>query len=577
MRRGILALVAFAVAASAAVATPTHVGVAVPMRDGVVLRCDVFLPRTPGPFPALLHRTPYDRRGADEATFVAKAVDRGYAIVVQDVRGRYGSDGEFEPYRNEGRDGYDTIEWIASQFWSDGNVGTFGLSYPGAVQWLAATESPPHLKAMAPAMTFSTPRNFFYSGGVFDLSWIPWIWNNIAPDVRRKKGLDGPKATKEAAAEWKRSGDAFRRRLPLKALSELRSVAPYYFTWLDHAPSDPWWDWAEIRGKYEKVNAAVLNLSGWHDEAYGPEGAATNHLGLVASRASQDRKRTHLVLGPWAHGVPGLGKTRFGEREMGAAAAIDYDALLLRFFDHYVRGIDNGFDREPPVRAFVMGENRWIEGEGWPFADATEQTLYLAGGGGRRHALLTALSKGGPSSTAFVSDPARPVTDRFASNQGAHDYRYLLDRRDVAVFETPPLDRDLRVVGAVRAEIHVSSDAPDADLWAKVLDVAPDGTALSLMNPGNDVQRISFRDGGPRQLLRSGEIVAVRFDKLFIGNLFRRGHRLRLVLMPSFFPHFSQNLHTGELENDSSRTRRARIEIRHSATHPSRLILPVLP
>jgi len=199
-------------AALTALAVPAVVvdrDVPVRMRDGVVLRADVWRPAA-GRSPVLVYRTPYDRRLAqDDGSTVARAAARGYAVVVQDVRGRYGSEGEFDPYRNEGRDGYDTIEWAAAQPWSDGSVGTFGLSYPGAVQWLAAVESPPHLKAMAPAMTFSTPRNFFYSGGVFDMSWTAWIWNNIAPDVRARRGLPGPRTGEEARAAWQKwLGDA---------------------------------------------------------------------------------------------------------------------------------------------------------------------------------------------------------------------------------------------------------------------------------------------------------------------------------------------------------------------------------
>lgn len=173
--------------------------VAVPMRDGVILRANVWRPRDDAKHAVLVYRTPYGKREDTVGdTIFAKAVARGYVVVMQDVRGRYASDGEFNPYFQEGKDGYDTIEWAARQPWSDGNVGTFGLSYPGAVQWLAAIESPPHLKAMVPAMTFSTPRNFFYSGGVFDGSWIGWIWSNIAPDARVKKNLTGPKNGREA-------------------------------------------------------------------------------------------------------------------------------------------------------------------------------------------------------------------------------------------------------------------------------------------------------------------------------------------------------------------------------------------
>src|ERR1700741_1512080 len=173
-------------------ATERRADVTVPMRDGVLLRADLLLPSPEGKFPALVSRTPYGKHFAlKEYKTFEKAVARGYAVVVQDVRGRYASDGKFVPYQNEGRDGYDTIEWTAKQPWCDGNVGTFGLSYPGAAQWLVAVEDPPHLKAMVPAMTFSTPRNFFYSGGVFDDSWLEWIWVNIAPDIRKHKNLAG--------------------------------------------------------------------------------------------------------------------------------------------------------------------------------------------------------------------------------------------------------------------------------------------------------------------------------------------------------------------------------------------------
>jgi uncharacterized protein len=303
--------------------------VAVPMRDGVILRADVLRPAGPAPRPALVYRTPYGKDSAlhDYSTF-QHAVERGYAVVVQDVRGRYASAGEFSAYINEGRDGYDTIEWVARQPWCNGNVGTFGLSYPGAVQWLAALESPLHLKAMVPAMTFSTPRQFFYSGGVWDMSWIAWIWNNIAPDTRVKKNLPGPRTYEEATAEWKRQHEVFEHVLPLKALDVLRGVAPYYYEWLNHSPEDVWWDWAELHQKYARVNAAVLNLSGWYDEDYGPEGATTNFLGLLASRGPGD-PRTQLLIGPWIHGVEETGITHSGEREFGSDARIDYDQVVL--------------------------------------------------------------------------------------------------------------------------------------------------------------------------------------------------------------------------------------------------------
>src|SRR5437773_3180911 len=239
--------------------------VPVPMRDNVVLRADVMRPAEGGKLPVLVYRTPYGKDAAQqEYTTFKHAAERGYAVVIQDVRGRYHSDGDFRPYENEGRDGYDTIEWAASQPWSNGAVGTFGLSYPGAVQWLAAVQDPPHLKAMVPAMTFSTPQNFFYSWGVWDMSWIDWIWFNIAPDVRVKKRLDGPKTSREAREAWKDAGRGMQETLPLDQIQPLRDVAPYYYEWLHHPPEDRFWDFAELRGKYGRTRAAVLNLSGWY-------------------------------------------------------------------------------------------------------------------------------------------------------------------------------------------------------------------------------------------------------------------------------------------------------------------------
>ena len=309
--------------------------------------------------PVLVYRTPCGKHFAQkEYTIFRRAVQRGYAVVLQDVRGRYASDGDFRPYENEGRDGYDTIEWAAKQSWSNGNVGTFGLSYPGAVQWLAAVESPPHLKAMVPAMTFSTPRNFFYASGTWDMSWIEWIWDNIAPDVRARKNLPGAKTAEEAIAAWKQAAPRMLNTLPLKQLEDLRGVAPYYYDWLSHPAEDPWWDWAELRNKYGHVHAAVLNFSGWYDDNYGPEGATTNFNGLLKSRANDGEKRTHLLLGPWVHGVDATAKTTSGEREFGPAAAIDYDEVVLRWMDRYLRGADNGIGKEKAVRYFVMGITR---------------------------------------------------------------------------------------------------------------------------------------------------------------------------------------------------------------------------
>jgi putative CocE/NonD family hydrolase len=553
--------------------------VAVRMRDGVVLRADVLRPAEGGRLPVLVYRTPYGKDAAQqEYTTFKHAAERGYAVVIQDVRGRYRSEGDFRPYENEGRDGYDTIEWAAGQQWSNGAVGTFGLSYPGAVQWLAAVQSPPHLKAMVPAMTFSTPQNFFYAGGTWDMSWIDWIWDNIAWDTRARKNLPGPRTEEEALAAWKEDGAKMLNTLPLLALKPLQQVAPYYFDWLRHPPEDRWWDWSELRDKYSRTHAAVLNLSAWYDDNYGPEGATTNYAGLLKARAGDNDVRTHLLLGPWVHGVDNTEKTRSGERELGPTAAIAYDEVVLFWMDHYLKGADNGVDREKPVRYFVMGRNQWRDADQWPPA-AREMPAFLApetdGAGLGR--LQTMPFDNKDSFSEFVSDPANPVVNPYQSS-GAHDYRKLADRADVLTFDSAALQEDTEVTGPIKERIFVSCDCRDFDLWARLLDVSPDGTAINLMSPGLDVLRASYRDlSRGRQLLSPGTIYEVKLENLITSNVFLQGHRIRLQISASFTPNFSRNLQSGKSEVNSAETKKARIRVFHDVSHPSQVVLPVIP
>jgi len=551
--------------------------VAVPMRDGVVLRADVWLPKAEDRFPTLVYRTPYGKEDAPKewSTF-EKLPQRGYAVVIQDVRGRYASDGEFLPYQNEGKDGYDTIEWAAEQPWSDGNVGTFGLSYPGAVQWLAAVENPPHLKAMVPAMTFSTPRNFFYSGGLFDGSWLEWIWMNIAPDARQRKNLPGPRTYEEAKAAWKSEHERMEDYLPLRELPDLHHAAPFYYDWLAHAPADPWWDWAELRNKYDRVHCAVLNFSGWYDEAYGPDGATTNFNGLLATRKGAKDPATRTIIGPWTHGAQGT--QRSGEREFGPTAPVDYDELILRWMDHYLRGMDNGVEKEARVRIFVMGTNAWRDETSWPLKRAQTVSLFFAANTAESRVgkLLVAGERSKAKMSSFRSDPAHPVTDTYDA-YGAHDYLALVGREGVLVFDSEPMAKDTEVTGPITAEMYVSADVKDLDLWVRLLDVAPDGTAFNLMSPGLDVLRASWRDETVKpELLEPGKIYKLTLDRMLTSNTFLKGHKIRVQLSGAFYPHFSRNLQTGESEIESKESRIGRIVVRHDAEHASRIILPII-
>ena len=556
----------------------SEMNVAVPMRDGVVLRADVWRPSGLGKFPALVYRTPYGKDAADKGyTIFRRAVERGYAVVLVDVRGRYHSGGEFRPYENESRDGYDTIEWAAAQSWSNGSVGTFGLSYPGAVQWLAAVENPPHLKAMVPAMTFSTPQNFFYAGGTWDMSWTEWIWDNIAWDTRVKRRLPGPRTEEEAIAAWKTEGPKMLNTLPLLDVAQLKEVAPYYYDWLRHPAEDPWWNWSELRNRYDRVSAAVLNFSAWYDDNYGPEGATTNFAGLLKTRAGEKDPRTHLLLGPWVHGVGSTAQAKAGERQFAPAAAIDYDDVVLRWMDHYLKGIENGVEREKPVRYFVMGLDQWRDSDVWPpHAQVTPFFLLPAAAGEHVGKLSINHSHAREPFTEFVSDPANPVVNEYEVS-GAHDYRKLVARTDVATFDSEVLQSDIEVTGPIHARIFASCDCRDFDLWVRLQDVAPDGTAFNLMSPGLDVLRASYRDlSRGRQWLEPGKIYELDLNNLITSNVFLKGHRVRVQISGSFHPNFSRNLQSGKSETESADMNKARIRISHDDQHPSQVLLPVI-
>jgi uncharacterized protein len=564
-----LCLGAFPLQAQQAIQADT--GLAVPMRDGVVLRADLYHPVREARAPVLVYRTPYGRRDTvGGSSFIQAAVDRGYAVLLQDVRGRYGSGGVFQPYQQEGRDGYDTIEWAARQTWANGSVGTYGLSYPGAVQWLAAVEHPPSLKAMVPAMTFSTPETFWYQGGVWDGSWLDWTWLNIAPDLRGRANVAGPKTDEDAARSWERDGAAARRFRPLLALSDFKGVAPWYYEWMQHPPGDRYWAFARLPGRYDKVDAAVLNLSGWFDEAYGPIGAVENFQGAGDA----------LILGPWTHGVASVQRRNAGERDFGPTAALEYNATVLRWMDRHLKSGNPG-PAKPPVRVFVMGANQWREANGWPLPGIKAETLWVEGkwGGGKAgkerdiHPGRLVRNAPAPGETVLHSDPAHPVSDPFDGRFGAHDYRALKPAAGVAVFETEPFATPLEIIGQVVVELAAGATVPDFDLWVQLFDVAPDGTAWNISTAGTALQRASYREGGPRRaLVKPSETVRLRMDRLVTANRFLAGHRLRVVITPQFYPLFSVNPQTGAQEFESDSARAGEISIEPG----SRLILPVV-
>lgn len=570
--------------------------VPVPMRDGTILRADIWRLSGPGRRPALICRTPYGKdTDPDELRFAKRAAAQGYAVIIQDVRGRYASAGVFEPHVNEGRDGFDTIEWAAAQPWCDGRVGTFGLSYPGCVQWLAALEQPPHLAAMAPAMSYARLVDCVYYGGVFDGDWLRWAYISMAPDERVRRGLRGARTGAEAWEEWQKRPEAeLEGFLPMAAQPDLLEPTPYYARWLTTPPHSPWWGFADMTGRYGRVSAAVLNLDGWYDDAYGPKGAIANHQGLAQARAGQARagqdgaEQAHpgsmLVLGPWHHGIRAVnGEVRHGTRDLGPEAYIDYDSLVLDFMDLHLKGKRNRLAKARPVRYFVMGSNQWREADSWPPRPTGELALHLDGppAGGVMGSLRRS-APGRAAKTSFFNNPADPLRELPEWAVGVHDQRGLLRHSDrLAAFQSAPLRQDTTVAGNIRVELFVSVDAPDADIYVKVQDVAADGTAYPLMDQGAEVLRLSQREvyagqAGEPAPLEPGRIYRISIDTLLTANTFHKGDRIRVIVCSSWFPGMSRNLQTGAHESASSAMRPARITVHHGPEHPSRVVLPLV-
>jgi hypothetical protein len=537
------------------------------MRDGVLLRADILRPQAPGRFPAIVYRTPYGKHEAwRESDLLLRAVRSGYLVVVQDVRGRYRSEGVFDPYRQEAKDGFDTIEWVAALAYCDGKVGMAGLSYPGAVQWLAATEAPPHLKAIVPAMCFSSGRKFFYFGGAFDLSWISWIHNAILPDLRRRLGIAGPSSEADVERAWKSGKEGWLRHLPLRELPLFKDVAPFYYEWLDHPDDGPYWDFADIEAAYERIRVPALNLSGWHDEGYGPQGAVANFKG-TRSRGSR------LVIGPWTHGTPRLTSLRVGAVDFGPNAGFDYSGEALRFFDRWLKGIEKRAERDPPIRLFVMGAQVWREESEWPLSGTRYISLYLAGEG----RLLLSPPAENQAPDRYTYDPLDPVVDPQAGELGPFDQSPLQARADVLLYRSEPLESDLEATGPVSVELFIASSAPDTDFVARLLDIHPDGKAYNLMSPTLEVLRARYRESERQpKPLTPGRPERLRLSNMLTSNLFKAGHRIGLLVTSSFLPHFDRNPNTGQAFGVDALTRKAEQTVFHDAERPSRIVLPVV-
>ena len=590
----------------------------VPMRDGVRLATDVYLPRrgASDKAPSILNRTPYNKDNKGGAT-AGRYVAAGYAFVVQDVRGRYKSEGRWQALRDDVFDGVDTAKWVAAQAWSDGKIGTIGSSYEGGTQHAMAIGNAPQLQAMVPRNAMSNIGRYgLRHNGAFELRFFNWALMLGDPSRTVSLPVAAARAATDAAAvpalvDLQHRVREYARNLPVRAGTTPLKFAPDYEKWIVEAMSrgdahDEYWKNAgssvvDHLATYQDVPA--YHTTGWYDSWATPV-ANLNFAELRRTRKSLQR----LIVGPWIHSSEN--RTYAGEAQFTDDAQIDIAAFEIRWFDRWLRGIDNGVDREPPVRIYVMGGGdahktregrvyvggRWRDEQEWPLKRQRETPYYL-----HPHGLLSA-DKPGPAAKpiTYLFDPANPVptlggnisSEGNLMFQGAADQRCRADfwlcsdtrplsnRNDVLVFQTPALAEDIEVTGRLIVKLWASSNALDTDFTAKLIDVYPptrDFPAGIDLNIGDSIVRARYRNGGKAELLKPGQPYEFTIEMYPTSVLFKKGHRIRLDISSSNFPRFDVNPNTGEPLNDNRRRQVAENTIYLDAKRPSHIILPVIP
>ncbi len=548
------------------------------MRDSVLLEAICYRPHGAGPFPAIVYRTPYGKDDYDTyADFPLEAAKAGFAVFLVDVRGRYGSEGDFKAYHQERPDGFDVIQWVGKLPYVNGRVGTYGGSYPGMVQWLALAEAPEALKAAAPDMTPINSHYFFYFGGAFFFTWLDWFMPLIVPDLRKRANdTSGPWLDTDAYEPWLKERDQWYTYRPLAANPLLKRYAPYYYDWLSHPDKSEWWKFVSVEEDFDKIKAPALLLSGWYDAAYGPLGAIQAYEKMTTMAATdQAKQHTRLIIGPWNHTSVNVRKMKFGEVDFGPNAGFDFNKVLLDYFTLHLK-------QEPatslaPVSLFLMGANEWRHYDRWPLSATSSKTFYLEKGADNKSGRLVLAPADKQEATTYTFDPNDPVYDESFEKSYPYDQREIEARPDVLVFTSEVLEADLEVTGLVEAILQVSSSAADTDFHIALCDVLPDGSSINLSGLDAGYLRMRYREGLDRQLLmQPNTTYTISIDNLATSNLFRKGHRIRLYITSSSFPHYDPNPNTGTEIATEQTLNPANNTIFTGGSQPSKLILPVI-
>jgi hypothetical protein len=596
----------FALGLAAACAAPQSIAqqyqviaernVMVPMTDGTLLAIDIYRPDAPGKFPALVERTPYDKTRSSEIQVNAHTyfAERGYVFLVQDTRGRFASQGEFYPFLDDGwlqnRDGYDTVQWIAQQPWSDGKVGVVGGSYTGQTAYMIAPTQPPAMRAMFVRESASDLfDHWVYRGGAFELGFLAgWSIRTFGPDVVARAaasdrtgaaGLDAAKRRLDAAIA---SQEKDYWHLPLDTYPPLRWASGwrYFYDWVAQNKDGPYWWQQNVGLNHHRFQVPVYHLGGWYDIFL--KGTIENFQGLRANAGTAlARDNQKLVIGPWIHGPANVSKVEVGELKFPGADAVDYNAIRLKWFDYWLKGIDNGVAREPPILLYVMGANRWRTQTQWPPAGARFTPYYLRAGAGSTASLydggLSAEAPGGAEGPAsYAYDPRDPVPTLGGATlyipSGPTDHRKA-DARSLT-FTGAPLAADLEVTGPVKAVLYAMSSAVDTDWVVRLSDVHPDGRSILI---ADGILRARYRKSMTEpDLIVPDYVYRYEIDLWATSNVFKAGHRLRVSVTSSNFPRWDRNLNTAESPETGARTETAFNTVFFDARRPSHVLLPVI-
>jgi len=559
----------------------------VPCRDGIQLAADIYLPKTDGKVPLIVYRTPYGKELMElNGKYWAR---RGYACAIQDCRGRFKSKGTWVPFMHEAQDGYDAIEWLATQAWCNGKVGMIGGSYLGWVQWWAASQKPAHLVTIIPNVSPPDPHyNIPYEYGAFFLLGSIW-WSQVLESEATAE-LSGAKMAKVAQSDYSK----LLTTLPVIELDKvlMNKENPYWREWIRHPDNGTFWQKANFLEQLKTVNIPVFHQSGWFDG----DGIGTklNYLKMKSFGHGNQK----MVVGPWGH--TDTASRGLGDEDFGKEAEPDLQREYLRWFDFWLKGVKNGVDGEPLVRLFVMGTNKWQTGNTYPLEKTEFRKLLLTSGGkantgkgdGR---LVWALSGSTADSDSFTYDPGDPTPDPgFYPTRSEEERKKMViaaeeekkrikafhgetadKRADILVYRTEPLESGLTFCGPVSAVLYASTSAVDTDWYVTLSEERANGKIFQLVQ-GKIRARYRKSLANPTKL-KPGEIVSYTLDLWHTGITIPKGNRLRVEVASALFPTFSRNLNTGGHNELETRFLKAEQKIFHSEKYPSHILLPVIP